>query len=47
MQIKIKSQLMKIKHNLIKNEILIKKIISYIRINLKTKIIVNKILFEY
>ena len=38
---------MKIKHNLIKNQTLIKKIISHIRINSKTKTIVNKISFKY
>ena len=47
MQIKIKSQLMIIKHNLIKNETSIKEIISHIRTNLRKKIVVNKISFEY
>ena len=47
MQMKIKSQLMKIKNNLIKNQISTEKIILYIRINSKTKTIVNKISFEY
>ena len=44
---KLKNQLIKIKNNLIKNQILIKKIILYIRTNSKTETIVNKILFEY
>ena len=47
MQMKVKSQLIKIKNNLIENQVLIKKIILYIRINSKTKTIVNKISFEY
>ena len=47
MQMKIKNQLMKIKNNLIKNQVLIKKIISHVRISSKTKTIVNKISFEY
>ena len=47
MQIKIKSQLMKIKYNLIKNEAFAEEITSHIRINSKKKIIVNKISFEY
>ena len=44
---KIKSQLMKIKNNLIENQVLIKKVILYVRISLKKKVIVNKISFEY
>ena len=47
MQIKIKSQLIKIKHNLIKDEISTKKVISHIRTSSRKKTIVNKILFEY
>ena len=47
MQIKVKSQLIKIKHSLIKNQVLVEKIISHIRINLETKAIVNKISFKY
>ena len=47
MQMKIKSQLMKIKNSLIEDQILTEKIISYVRINLKTKVVVNKISFEY
>ena len=47
MQIKIKSQLMMIKHNLIENEVSIKEVILYVRTNPKREIIVNKISFEY
>ena len=38
---------MKIKNNLIENQVSTEKFISHIRINLKTKTIVNKISFEY
>ena len=44
---KVKNQLMKVKNNLIKNQISTEKIILYIRINLKTETIVNKISFKY
>ena len=47
MQIKIKSQLIKIKYSLIESEALIKEVILYIRISLKKKAIVNKISFKY
>ena len=38
---------MKIKHNIIEDQVSLKKVILYIRTSLKKKIIVNKISFEY
>ena len=44
---KIKSQLIKVKNSLIKNQASAEKIILYVQINSKTKAVVNKISFEY